>query len=141
MRVVEIGIKTLYQAEGIEGSEWVREPIKGLKTYDAPQMKSGLSVGQDGRGALVKGSLAYMTSVANSIYKSPTDVFLTSSCGSRANGLSVIEGEGWRRAISLFSARKLSKDTWVIHKDEYLVPSTYEEVGGLAVSGKQSPHG
>ena len=126
MSVIEIGDKTLYTSAGIEGSEWVREPVKGFKTHDAPQMKSGLSVGQDGRGASVKGSLGYMTSVANSMYKSATDVFLTSSCSSMANGLSVMEGEGWRRAISLFSARKLSKDTWVIHEDEYLVPSVYE---------------
>ena len=125
--IKEIGIKTLYQAEGREASEWVREPIKGLKTYDAPQMKSGLSVGQDGRGALVKGSLGYMTSVANSIYKSATDVFLTSSCSSMAHGLSVMEGEGWRRAIALYSARKLSKHTCINDNNEYLVPSTYEE--------------
>ena len=38
MRVIEIGVKTLYTSAGIEGSEWVREPVKGLKTYDAPQM-------------------------------------------------------------------------------------------------------
>ena len=129
MSLVEVGTKTLYHSEGREASEWVREPIKGLKTYDAPQMKSGLSVGQDGRGALVKGSLGYMTSVANSIYKSATDVFMTSSCSSMAHGLSVMEGEGWRRAISLYAARKLSKDTWATHNDEYLVPSVYE--GGV----------
>ncbi len=125
MSVKEIGIKTLYEAEGREASEWVREPIKDLKTHDAPQMKSGLSIGQDGRGASVKGSLFYFSSNGNNLQDSATLSYLTSSCGSRAHGLSVMEGEGWRRAISLFSARKLSKDTWINDKDEYLVPSVY----------------
>ena len=88
-------------------------------------MKSGLSVGQDGRGALVKGSLFYLSSNGNNLQDSATLSYLTSSCGSRANGLSVMEGEGWRRAIALYSARKLSKDTWATHNDEYLVPSVY----------------
>ena len=126
MSLVEVGTKTLYHSEGREASEWVREPIKGLKTYDAPQMKSGLSVGQDGRGALVKGSLLYFSSNGNSLQDSATLSYLTSSCGSGGKGLSVIEGEGWRRAIALLSARKLVKNTWVIHKDEYLVPSVYD---------------
>jgi len=26
----EIGVKTIYQAEGREASEWVREPVKGV---------------------------------------------------------------------------------------------------------------
>jgi len=124
----EIGIKTLYIANGREASEWVREPIKGVKTFDAPQMKSGLNIGQDGRGAMAKGSLLYLTTAGNSLVHSQTNVYLTSSCGSNANGLSVMEGEGWRRAIALLTARDLSKDHWVIHKDEYLTPCVYKEV-------------
>ena len=66
---------------------------------------------------------------ANNLVGSPTGVALTSSCARNAHGLSVMEGEGWRRAIALYSARKLSKDTWINDKDEYLVPSVYE--GGV----------
>ena len=125
--IVDVGVKDMYCSEGREASEWVRQPVKGLKTYDAPQMKSGLNVGQDGRGASVKEALCYMTSVANCIYKSATDVFMTSSCSSMANGLSVMEGDGWRRAIALYSARKLVVGTWINDKDEYLAPNTQAE--------------
>jgi len=124
----EIGVKTIYLADGREASSWVREPIKGMKTFDAPQMKSGLNVGQDGRGAMAKGSLLYLTNNANNLVLSQTQVYFTSSCGSISHGLSVMEGEGWRRAIALLTARDLSKDHWVIHKDEYLAPSPYREV-------------
>ncbi len=123
--IKEIGTKTLYHSEGIEASDWVREPIKGLKTYDAPQMKSGLSVGQDGRGASVKGSLLYLHNNGNSLQHSAQLVGWYSTTFASANGLSVIEGEGWRRAIALYSARKLSKRSWINDKDEYLVPSVY----------------
>jgi len=127
MRVVEIGIKTLYcsASEGTEASEWVREPIKELKTHDAPQMTSGLNVIKKGYGAKAKNSLMYFHSTANNLQQALQLTGFYSTTFSNGHGLSVMEGEGWRRAISLFSARKLSKDTWVIHKDEYLVPSVY----------------
>jgi len=128
----EIGVKTIYQAEGREASEWVREPVKGVETFDAPQMKSGLNVGQDGRGTMAKGSLLYLTTGGNSLVHSQTNVFLTSSCSSMAHGLSVMEGEGWRRAIALYAARKLVGSTWITQKDEYLVPNTYKR--GLTMS-------
>ena len=120
----EIGVKTLYLPDGRQASSWVREPIKGVKTFDAPQMKSGLNTGQDGRGAMAKGSLLYLTTGGNSLVHSQTLVYLTSSCGSNAHGLSVTEGEGWRRAISLFSARLLVEGGWATQKDEYIVPNT-----------------
>jgi hypothetical protein len=124
--IKEIGIKTLYHSEGIEASDWVREPIKGLKTYDAPQMKSGLNVAQDGRGASVKGSLLYLHNNGNSLQQSAQLVGWYSTTFSNGNGLSVMEGEGWRRAIALYSARKLYDRTWINDKDEYLAPSVYD---------------
>ena len=130
MRVVEIGIKTLYQVEGIEGSEWVREPVKGLKTYDAPQMKSGLSIKDKGCGSKCRLSLMYALCDSNTVQNGHQLTGFFSTTFSNGHGLSVMEGESWRRSIALYSARKLSKDTWVIHKDQYLVPSVYEEGGG-----------
>lgn len=119
--------KVLYTADGREASKWVREYVKGLKTYDAPQMKSGLSIGQDGRGKQSSNSLLYFSNNGNSLQDSQTLAYFTSSCGSRANGLSVLAGGSWRRSIALFSARKLSKDTWITHNDEYLAPQTDKE--------------
>jgi hypothetical protein len=121
--VISLRDKTLYASDGREASTWVREPVKGLKTFDAPQMRSGLSIGQEGRGKQTSASLFYFTNNANNIQQNQV-VFFTSSCGSAANGLSVLAGEGWRRAIALYSARKLVKGDWVNDKDEYLAPQT-----------------
>jgi hypothetical protein len=125
--IVDVGMKDMYCSEGREASDWVRQPAKGLKTHDAPQMKSGLNIGQDGRGASVKGSLLYQHNAGNSVQTSLNQVGFYSTTFSNGNGLSVMEGEGWRRAIALYSARKLSNETWVNVNDEYLAPNTQAE--------------
>jgi hypothetical protein len=125
MSVIEVGIKTLYQSEGIQASEWLKEPVKGLKTYEAPQMRSGLNMVRESeslRKAI--GGLIYFTNHSNCPQQNDI-VFLIPYGSSNATGLSVIEGEGWRRSIALYSARKLSDRTWINDKDEYLVPSVY----------------
>jgi hypothetical protein len=124
--VVSLREKELYNADNRRASDWVRFPVKSLKGRDAPQMRSGLSIAPKGRGKLVEHSLLYLTNNANCPQQNQV-VFFTSSCGSASNGLSVLEGDGWRRAISLYSARKLSKDTWITHNDEYLAPQTEKE--------------
>ena len=90
-------------------------------------MKSGLSIGQDGRGKQCSNSLLYFSNNGNSLQDSQTLAYFTSSCGSRAHGLSVLAGESWRRSIALYSARKLVKGHWVNDKDEYLAPQTEKE--------------
>ena len=124
--VVRTGSKTIYNSDGREASKWVREPIKGLKGVDAPQMSSGLKVkeGEGCRGSLVPEALYYMTNVANCIYKSATDVFTTTSCSSMANGFSVLPSN-FRRAVALYGARKLVNENWINQKDEYLAPNEY----------------
>lgn len=122
--IYDVGVKDMYCSEGREASEWVRQPVKGLKTFDAAQMKSGLNIGQDGRGTAVKGSLLYLHNAGNNIQHSAQLVGFYSTVFSNGNGLSVLEGESWRRAIALYAARKLSKDTWQTHNDEYLAPNT-----------------
>jgi hypothetical protein len=123
--ILEIGKKVLYCSNGNEASKWVRQPINGLKTEDTPQMKSGLNIRQEGgRGASVKGALFYLHNAGNSIRYSAQLVGLYSTTFSNGNGLSVINGEGWRRAVALYSARKLSVDSWQTHDDEYLAPNT-----------------
>jgi hypothetical protein len=124
--VIRTGIKPFYNSDGREASKWVREPLKGLKGVDAPQMSSGLRVkeGSGCRGTLVPGALGYMTSVGNNITKSDTDVFLTSSCSSMAHGFSVLPGESFRRTTALMAARLLVPESWERWTDEYLAPDT-----------------
>jgi hypothetical protein len=119
------GVKAIYNSDGREASDWVREPTKGLKGVDAPQFSSGLKVkeGPGCRGTMVHGALGYLTTVGNNLQKSDTDVFFTSSCSSMAHGISVMPGESFRRCTALYAARKLVTDAWSIHTDEYLAPT------------------
>ena len=115
--------KILYNTDNeIACSKWVRDEVKHLKTYDAPQMSTGLNVKQKGVGTYTDNSLGYMVNVSNSIYKNVTDVYFLSECSSTANGLSLTK-ENLHKVTSLFTARKSTQPTWVNCKDEYLVPN------------------
>lgn len=123
------GVKQVYNSDGREASRWVRESIKGLKGVDAPQMSSGLKVKDKGRGSMGRGMLTYMVSGANSIMKSGFDCCLLPLPYNWANGFSVLP-TNWRRALALYGARKLVKDHWTIHEDEYLVPDRDSDPSG-----------
>jgi len=120
--VVPTGTKALYNSEGRAASSWVREPTKGLKGVDAPQMTSGLRIKPVGDKTLVPGSLMNLNCHSNSMMKSDTDVFLTSSCSTGNAGISVMPGESFRRCMALYAARKLVAGDWANDKDEYLTP-------------------
>ena len=122
--VIETSVKPFYNSDGREASKWVREPIKGLKGVDAPQMSSGLKIQSDGDKTLVQSAALNFNCHANNLMKSGTDVFLTSSCSTGNAGVSVIPGESFRRAIALYAARKLVTGDWKNDKDEYLAPNT-----------------
>ena len=128
MRVISIGSKVIYSARGREASDWVREPVKELKGEDAPQMKSGLSLAENGRGKMTSQSLCYLLTAGNSLQQAGLLTGFFSASFSNGNGLSVLAGEGWRRAVSLLSARGLTTHSWTIGKSEYLAPLVYREV-------------
>jgi len=122
--VISLGDKILYASDGREASSWVRELVKGAKTFDAPQMKSGLALAQEGRGKQTLDSLFYLLVAGNNLQQAGQLTAFFSTTFSNANGLSVLAGEGWRRAIALLCARKLIASTWANQKDEYLAPQT-----------------
>jgi len=117
--------KLLYNLDnGIKSSDWVREEIKGIKTYDAPQISSAIRVKQKGIGRSVDNALGYFVNNANSIYYNSTIVYLMSECSSGAHGLSVIP-ENFNKVVSLFTARRLITGkyaNWINDKDEYSKP-------------------
>ena len=121
--VVTTALKALYNADGREASEWVRAPIKKLKGVDAPQMSSGLKVkeGKGCIGTLVPGAFLYMASPGNGLQWSQVGTALVSSAYSNGHGFSVLPAN-WRRAVALYSARKLVPGNWANDKDEYLAP-------------------
>ncbi len=122
--VVTKEIKMVYNSDGRQASKWVREPIKGLKGADAPQMKSGLVLATDGVGRT--GSLGFWANHSNSLQYSSQLVFLLASAYSPGlrNGGGPLYPANWRRAVALYGARKLVKGNWINDKDEYLVPDT-----------------
>jgi len=119
--VAATGVKQIYNSDGQEASKWVREPIKGLKGVNAPQMSSGLKVQEKGRGKALVGGVAYMMSNANNLTGSGQLTFWTSLPGTRDLPVAVLPAN-WPRAVALYSARKLVKEDWINQKDEYLVP-------------------
>jgi hypothetical protein len=120
--VVTDGTKQVYNADGREASKWVRAPIKGLKGVDAPQMKSGLVTIAAGDG--LAGPLGAWANDSNSVMQSGQLVFLLSAAYARGlrNGGGPLYPANWRRAVAIYAARKLVKDHWAIHEDEYLAP-------------------
>lgn len=124
--VVPTGTKVVYNSDGREASDWVRDPVRGLKSADAPQMTSGLKVVSSGYGSLCDGAVGYVCMNCNSLQHSSTEVFWLSSSQSstaKLGGLSVLPGESFRRCTALYAARKLVPGDWANDKDEYLTPA------------------
>jgi len=118
------GVKSFYNTDNnFRASEWVRQPIKKMKTYDCPQMTSALKFrNEDGRGSVTDNHIGYMLSNANSVQSNSTNVALYSTGIYKGNGFSVTS-ENFDRVVALFTARKLITPTWINEKDEYLVPN------------------
>jgi hypothetical protein len=135
-KIKHSGSKMACPANGNGASQWVREGALIGEGEDAPQLGSSVTVKNDGRGKLVRDSLAYMTNVSNNVYKNGDGVFLTSSCSSMANGLSVLPAN-FRRCIALFLARKSIKPDWINCKDEYLVPHAADPASALNAEYEQ----
>jgi hypothetical protein len=127
LEIQERGNKIIYNTDNLTpASEWVREPLKGMKTYDAPQMTSALLHKHSGRGSVVNGYLGYMISNSNNVYKSGQGVSIGSSTFAMANGLS-IHPSNLFRCLSLFSARRIVKGDWKNWYDEYITPNEEHE--------------
>lgn len=129
IEIIDIKPKLIYNMDlNKKGSDWVREDTKKLKTFDAPQLSSGLNIkkGNNVRsGKITKNSLGYFFCAANNIEKNPSNVSLFSSAYSNGIGLSIIR-KNYKKCILFFTARKSIKSNWINGKDEYIAPS--EEV-------------
>ena len=119
-----IGSHTLYNTQGkITGSDWVDECLKKVKTYDYPNLSSGIVVSEKvTKGKWCDNALGYMFNHCNSVYKNAQEVLLLSSAFSSGMGVQLVK-ENFTRCTALFTARKLIENTWVNHADEYLAPN------------------
>ena len=122
--IVEIGNKVVYNIDGLKtANDWCKEPIKRLKSEDAPQISSAVKVKDNGRGTIVPNAIGYFGSNSNNVDMNMQFVAMYSSCSSRSHGYSII-ADNFDRCTALFSARKLIEKNWVNSKDEYLAPNT-----------------
>lgn len=126
--IVSTGVKEMYNADGRTASEWVSALSPASTALDTPKFSSGLSVREvegNNRGVSTQ-SLGVLCNKGNNLMKSATDVYLLSGKPTDKGhcNFDLTEGEGWRRAIALYAARKLVGGTWVNDKDEYLAPNT-----------------
>jgi hypothetical protein len=108
-----------------ECSEWIREEIRGIKTYDRPQLSSGITIKETGICKIVENHLGYFYNNSNNIMKNSQNVGLFSDAFSAAHGLSIIPNN-FKKVVSLFAARKSITGkyaNWVNDKDEYMAPN------------------
>lgn len=120
------GVKKIYNVDNkIPCSDWVRQEIKGLKTFDAPQLTNALKIKCDGktmRGTIANNGFGFFLNANNNVYVNTTQVsFFTSPC-SKGNGFSIIK-ENIYKSTLLFTARKTIQPNWINCKDEYLAPN------------------
>lgn len=119
-----VGKKVVYNTdEEKTAREWAKDPIRGIKALDAPQMANGLVCKRDGKGNIVPNALGYYVNVANNVYKNQTDVYFVSSCSSMSHGFSIMP-QNFERVCANFASRRLVFGNWINVTDEYLVPDT-----------------
>lgn len=123
--IVENGYKTIYNVDFvISASKWVREELKGIKTYDVPNLTSGISVkdSDKNRGTSCDNALGYFYNNSNNINKNGQNVGMFSSPFAAAHGLQIIK-ENFTKCTTLFTSRRLIADNWVNWADEYIAPN------------------
>lgn len=120
------GTKLIYNTDSIQpASKWVRLPIKGLKTSDAPQMKSAINWNQNGkgcRGNLIMESFGFFYSNSNNVDKNENNVGIFTSCFSSGAGCSITINN-FNQVSTFFLSRKIIKKNWQNSKDEYMAPN------------------
>lgn len=120
-----IGHHTIYNSYGkIKASDWVKEPIRKLKTTNSyPATTSGLVLKENNvRASGIVNQFGYYLNNANSIQDNQQKVAMFSTTYGNGNGLGICK-ENFTRCTSLFTARKLIIGNWINDKDEYLSPN------------------
>jgi hypothetical protein len=120
-----VGTKTFYNTDGGKPlNRWLKDSIKGIKTFDVPQLSSALIVKPKGYGRLVKDAFGYLIASKNIPESNSTMNAILSSAFSGKNGIS-IRKENFTKVVVHFAARKLIYSNWINEKDEYLAPNEH----------------
>jgi hypothetical protein len=125
--LVNQGIKTFYNTDNVKPlNRWLKDTMKGVKTYDAPQLSSSMTIKPKGYGKLAEGAFGYLIASKNIPESNLTMNAILSSTFSGKNGISIIESN-FKKVVCHFSARKLIQPIWLNQKDEYLAPNELSE--------------
>ena len=128
--IIEVGTKVIYNLDGLTtASEWAKIDVKELKTYDEPNLSSGIKVradDSDTRGTNFKGNLGYFLNAGNNVDMNMQKVTLFSSAYGNGNGHGLSK-DNFHKCTALFTARKLVEKNWINSKDEYIAPNEGHE--------------
>lgn len=124
--ISDCGEKIIYNTDGLAtASDWAKEPVKKLKTYDEPNLSSGITVRDcaNNLGKNFEGNLGYFNNGGNNVDQNMQMVALFSTAYGNGHGHGV-NADNIDRCTTLFAARKLVDKNWINSKDEYLAPNT-----------------
>ena len=127
-----VGEKYLYNLDVVkDGKVWIKEPIANVKEAKEkrPPLSTAIKVkcGNNSNTSVFTSALGCYLNTGNDIYNSGQKVALFTSCdNSNANGISIMK-ENYERIITMFAARRLSKDGYETHLDQFLAPNENHE--------------
>lgn len=125
--VIADGKKTFYNTDtSYPLNRWLKDSVKGKKTFDAPQLSSALVVKPDGYGRVTKDSLGYLLASQNIPQSNQTMNAVFTSAFSAKNGLSITV-DNFEKCTIHFSVRKMISSNWLNEKDEYIAPNEGHE--------------
>ena len=123
--VEKVADKIIYNVDNTKSaSDWAKEPIKKLKTYDMPNVSSALCVKDDNktRGRNFIGNLGYFYNDSNNVNKNAQSVSLFSAAFGHGQGHGISK-ENFTKCTALFTARRIIADNWINWADEYIAPT------------------
>lgn len=130
--VIVIGQKDIYNIDGKESvSDWAKEEIKKLKTFDVPNFSSGIKIKENNTcGSNFIDSFGFINNGGNNIDQNSQMVAIFSSAYGNGHGHG-INDKNYLKCTALFTARKVVESNWINWADEYMKPdtehSTYSE--------------
>jgi hypothetical protein len=125
--VIKIKDKVLYNTDnGKPLNRWLKDTMKGKKTFDKPQLSSALNVKPNGYGKLTEDAFGYLVCSQNNPRANAQGQLILSSCFSSKNGISIFKSNFEKTQIH-FAVRRLISGDWVNWYDEYLTPNEGHE--------------
>jgi hypothetical protein len=125
--VVKIKDKILYNTDNnLPLNRWLKNSMKGKKTFDKPQLSSALNIKPNGYGKLTEDAFGYLVCSQNNPRANAQGQSILSSCFSSKNGISIFKSNFEKTQIH-FAVRRLILGDWINWYDEYLVPNENHE--------------